>query len=70
MRAQHYRDPAVTLTNTYRAAAIANRTYPITLKGVNANTSPAATIAAMINAVFGVIVPWTSRRVGIGSHLL
>ncbi|MGZ4904558.1 MAG: hypothetical protein ACXV5I_07075 [Halobacteriota archaeon] len=60
-----YRDTARTLTKIYRTVAAAKRTYPTTLIGVNANTSPAAIITTMISAAFAGIVPSTSNGLGI-----
>jgi hypothetical protein len=41
------------------------RTYPTTLSGVKASKSPATTTTRIIRAVFCVIVPLTSRGVGM-----
>ena len=60
-----YRGAGRKLTKTYKTAAAAKRAYPTTLIGVNANISPATTIATMMSAAFAVIVPITSNGLGI-----
>ena len=52
-----------------KGGAYGQQGIPPTLSGVNASTSPAMTTTPIIRAIFCVIVPVTSRGVGIVAHL-